>query len=461
MCSSALASLRPRTAASLRPRTAWLAPLLLCCGGVSPAQADDDFWSTLTGGKLDVTARYRYETVDDNQLPTVRRAGANTLRTAVGYSTPLLAGWGAYVQIEDVRALGTEHYSDGGRNGATRRATIVDPEGTELQQASLRYRGFPRTQITFGRQEIDHRASPLNRFAGSVAWRQNVQSMDALRVVNDQLPGVKIDYAYVWNVNRIFGEDNRLPDRSDFNVSGNLLDITYSGIANATLEPYLYRLNFDTKVTATRALSTTTYGARLQGSYDVISRAAKLLYVAEAAHQQDFGSNPLHLSVGYYMVEFGATQLFNDPDFESMTVKLSYELLEGSGRVVVRGTGVPASFQTPLGTNHAFQGWADRFLTTPADGVKDAYATLAARAFGTNFTVTLHRFDADHDNYSYGSEWDIQATRVFADHYTAGVKYARYDVSDNSLNRARNGQTSAGKQAFDSNKLWLWGEIRF
>ena len=41
------------------------------------------------------------------------------------------------------------------------------------------------------------------------------------------------------------------------------------------------------------------------------------------------------------------------------------------------------------------------------------------------------------------------------------MKYARYDASDNSLNRARNGQTSAGKQAFDSNKLWLWGEIRF
>jgi hypothetical protein len=31
------------------------------------------------------------------------------------------------------------------------------------------------------------------------------------------------------------------------------------------------------------------------------------------------------------------------------------------------------AFQAPLGTKHAFQGWADEFLNTPTDGIEDAY----------------------------------------------------------------------------------------
>ena len=32
------------------------------------------------------------------------------------------------------------------------------------------------------------------------------------------------------------------------------------------------------------------------------------------------------------------------------------------------------SFQTPLATGFKFQGWADKFLTTPPNGVRDLYA---------------------------------------------------------------------------------------
>ena len=53
-----------------------------------------------------------------------------------------------------------------------------------------------------------------------------------------------------------------------------------------------------------------------------------------------------------------------------VTVKAAYESLEGNG---ARG------FSTPLATLHAFQGWADVFLNTPADGVDDASLTLVVR----------------------------------------------------------------------------------
>ena len=42
---------------------------------------------------------------------------ANTLRTALGYSTGLFHGLGAYLQLEDVRALGDDTFNDGGANG--------------------------------------------------------------------------------------------------------------------------------------------------------------------------------------------------------------------------------------------------------------------------------------------------------------------------------------------------------
>ena len=50
---------------------------------------------------------------------------------------------------------------------------------------------------------------------------------------------------------------------------------------------------------------------------------------------------------------------------------------------------------------------------------------------------------------------------LFRSHYTLGIKYARYEASGNALNLARNGATSAGKQAYDLTKLWLWAELKF
>lgn len=423
----------------------------------------DDLWRALTGGKPDLYLRYRFENVDDGQRPRVEDAYANTLRSALGYSTGLYHGFGLYGQLEDVRALGDQDFNDGGRNGVASRAVVVDPQGTEIQQANVRYRGLPKTQVTLGRQEIEHRAAPLHRYVGNILWRQNWQSFDALRMSNDSIPALHVDYAYVWNVNRIFGDDNPLPDRADFDLDGHLIDLTWRGIPYSTLEPYAYLLDFgDNRLAGTRALSTATYGARLQGAYDLVASASKLLYTVEFAHQQDYGSdNPVDISVNYILAELGITRAFTYPWLESVTLKASYEVLGGDGAVSVGKGKIGRAFQTPLGTNHAFQGWADRFLTTPADGVVDIYGTLAVKAAGATFALIYHDFDADEGGYDYGSEWDAQLTRPFFEHYTLGIKLARYEASGNARNLARNGASSAGKQAYDLTKLWLWAEMKF
>ena len=51
----------------------------------------------------------------------------------------------------------------GARTASSNKATVVDPEGTEINQANLRYAGLPYTTLKLGRQEIEHRQAPLHR----------------------------------------------------------------------------------------------------------------------------------------------------------------------------------------------------------------------------------------------------------------------------------------------------------
>jgi hypothetical protein len=435
---------------------------------VNTARADD-LWQALTGGKPDLYLRYRFENVEDGQTPALKDAYASTLRTALGYSTGLYHDFGAYVQLEDVRVIGNDLYNDGGTNGVTNRAIVVDPDGTELQQANLRYRGLPKTTLTMGRQEIEHRQAPLHRYVGNILWRQNWQSFDAFRAISQSLPAVKIDYAYIWNVNRIFGQDNKIADRANYRMDSQAVDITYTGFTWGTFEPYAYLLDFDSNVPATQVMTTATYGLRFSGAYDIVTQAAKILYTGELAHQEGWRGNPVKVDENYYLGELGVTKLLSNPVIESITIKGSYEVLEGSGPATVTigktKTTVPIAFQTPLGTNHAFQGWADRFLITPKDGVNDLFGTFAAKVYGANLAVIYHDFSSNNIDYDYGTEWDLQLTRTFNEHYTFGLKYADYNADQNKTNLARNAPkntaTDQFKQAYDLTKFWAWVEVKF
>ena len=61
--------------------------------------------------------------------------------------------------------------------------------------------------------------------------------------------------------------------------------------------------------------------------------------------------------------------------FGPLGFKAGYEVLEGAP------TGGLA-FVTPLATLHKFQGWADKFLATPASGIEDAYIAVFGNALG-------------------------------------------------------------------------------
>ncbi|MCY1547804.1 hypothetical protein D9M68_838820 [compost metagenome] len=117
-------------------------------------------------------------------------------------------------------------------------------------------------------------------------------------------------------------------------------------------------------------------------------------------------------------------------------MKAGYEVLGGA-----EGPGNRA-FQTPLATKHAFQGWADLFLMTPADGIEDAYFGAILPLFGGSLQAWYHDFRAEQGSSRYGKEIDLSYAHPVPDvkGLVGLVKYASYDADD---------------FAVDTDKLWL------
>ena len=80
----------------------------------------------------------------------------------------------------------------------------VTSEDVEWDQIYLKVgrENWWNTWAIGGRQRItldDH------RFIGNVGWRQNEQTFDSVRVTTNLIPDLKLDYSYIWEVQRIFG----------------------------------------------------------------------------------------------------------------------------------------------------------------------------------------------------------------------------------------------------------------
>lgn len=389
-------------------KTATASLAIFCCCLVfsSAVSAGDEKVGLLGISDASVFMRYRLELVNQSGLP--ENATASTLQTLFAVKTGNTKGFEAFAELRNVTNIGAENYNNT-INGRTTFPVVADPEATEVDQAYLSYTGIEGTNISVGRQKL---VWGNKRFVSKLVWRQNHRSFDGVFLESKLADGLELKYAYAFNVNRAFTDRSPV---GNFDGNFHLADLYYDVADFGKLTAYGYSLDMDDGFAA--ALSTRTFGANFTGSRPV-SDDVKIGYVIEAAHQKDIGNNPFDIGVGYFRAEPSVT-------VNGLKLRAGYEVLGGNG---TRG------FQTPLALLHAYNGWADQFLVTPADGLRDTYAEMVYRVpgesglAGTVLTLAFHRFDSDVGNIKYGTEWDAAISKKLFGRVTALAKVAFYNA---------------------------------
>ncbi len=368
-------------------------------------------------GDWSADLRYRHEYVDDEAFG--QEAHADTLRLRLGWSGELRRGFSAGAELEGVAELG-DHFNSGA-NGRTAYPVVPDARALEINRAWLGWRG-ERLAATLGRQRL---LLDNQRFVGNVGWRQNEQTFDALRLEYAPADAFRLRYAWAGRVHRVAGDEARDPLARERELDAHFLNAAWTGAAG-TLVGYGYWLDDRDLASA----SSRTLGLRWSGQRGL--GPGTFGWTLESARQHEHADNPRDFSLGYLLVEPSWKQA-------GLTWKLGLERLEGDGVV---------GFQTPLATLHAFNGWADKFGTTPANGLEDRYASVSGPLAGgrLGWTVAWHDFSADRGGADYGREWDASLSFPLPGDLKGLLKLADYR-SDGF--------------ARDTRKLWLQLEWKF
>lgn len=361
----------------------------------APAPAPE-YWIQPT---IDIRARYEFADINGFD-----RSHAFTIRERLGLKTRAWNGFSAFIEGEFSQAAIDDFH--GGAPGATpfdpANSVIADPETNELNQFFLQYDGFD-TVLKLGRQRIIYDNAA---FIGNVGWRQNEQTFDAISLSNKQIENLTLNYAYINQVNRIFGSDADAPLTSTPNVqdiggSVHLLNASYAGIAGVTLGGYAYLMNFEDKPnwdnnTFGISAKTTQLGLALHG---------------ELAFQDKAGV--LGEDQALY-AHFAATKAFG-----TQSITFGVEHLD-------------AGFKTPLATVHAFNGFADAFiggrLEGSHNGLTDLYVSHTIPIFaGIKWTNALHAYGDNEVSTGYGWEYNSVLVKKFDDHFTAIAKFSHFE----------------------------------
>ena len=404
-----------------------LAMALPVFGGEAPVA--NTLEEAIKNGTPLFTLLYRYEEVDQSNIE--KNAHASTLRTTVGYRSAPYKGFSFLVEAEDITVVGDPHaYNNLGfghlNNGVTDRPVVADPALTQINQAYFQWKN-DANKAHIGRREI---VIGDSRFVGNVGWRQNHQSFDAFAFTNSSLDFATLSYRFISKVNHITGA---VLDMESHLVNA---DINVGEIGKLGL--YGYMLDY-TRPT-TYALSTATWGGEFKGKTE-LSEDFGLLYEAEYAAQSDYGDNPNNVDATYMHLMAGAA-------LKPVTLKIGYEVLGGDAAT----TDNKGMFVTPLATLHKWNGWADRFLGTPAAGLNDLYFLASGKLGPVKGLAVYHIFTADDGDADFGKEFDIQFTYKTAWKQTFGLKAAFFTTDTEEVNLP----AVPKLWEVDSNKFWAF-----
>ena len=436
-----------------------LSAVLLSMSVVSPAMANItqevedalNFYHYGKNGAVKFDLNTRWENVNQDNVigangkPSTgiaqpSTANAVTSRLRLGLLSPVFHGIQGYAEYAGLLAIDEDYNS--GRNNNNIYSKVLDPQKSELNQLWISYAGIPDTVIKGGRQRIK---LDDDRFIGNVGWRQMEQTYDSVLIThnNQQLFGLTINAGYIGNVQTFTATTE--------NINAPLLNINYKLGDYGNVVGYGYWLDYtEGNEPTTPEKSNQTYGLRLSnfqkpGDTLKISDNYGLVYTAELGYQENYG----HGKVKYQADRLNLMGGFTAFNF---TFQGAVEQLGGKG--------LNKTFDTPLGTNHAFQGWADVFVVnTPNQGIRDIFGTVMSTFDRGDIVLTAvyHDFSDDTGQRHYGTEWDASVLKKFGKHYSLLAKYAFYGADSSYVT----GGVDKSFANTDTQKIWLQGNISF
>lgn len=371
-------------------------------------------------GQIKFALRFRYEHVHISNNLATKPANANTLRLRAGYMTPEFFKLQIYAEYEGNLAMQEDYNSLA--NGFNQFEQVADPQKQELNQFWLSYKGIPDTLIKGGRQRLD---LDNQRFIGNNSWRQLEQTFDSILIRNQSIGNLTLNLIYIGQIQSVIATQQV--------IEMPILNFSYQFGRFSTLTGYGYWLADYNDADN----STQTYGVRIHGE-PILRHGIKLLYDVGYSNQADYKNNLSNYALDRYNLILGAS-------YEGVALKSGIELLDGNGA---------SAFQTPLGSNHDFQGWADKFTVTPDAGIRDIQASIDKSFYGVKFKFAYHYFIEARGSGKYGNEYDFLIEKRFGKHYQILAKYAYYDAYNSQA------AVNAGVEK-NTQKLWLQGSVNF
>jgi hypothetical protein len=373
----------------------------------------------IASGKATLNLRPRYEFVDQDGRPD--EANAFTVRTLAGWKTGAWNGLSATIELIDVGRLDDE-YNDG-QNGKVRYPVVADPDNTDVNQLYLDWAGLPATNIRAGRQSIK---LDNVRFVGNVEFRQVMQVFNGVTVENRSLPNTRLYAGYLGRVKTV---DTRQHDTDTL-----LLNARYALSPSEALVGYGYFQDQPGAIAAAgfsgpapTDTSNQIVGLRADGAHP-FGEKWKLLYTGEYAMQNDYAGGDARIDAHYLRLGLGG-------QLGDFALRVDRELLSSNDGLY--------AFQTPLGTNHLFQGWADQFLTTPRQGIRDTFVSASAKIEKAQLLAEYHQLKSDIGGIDFGDEFDVGISYPLMQKLIGKLEYADYKAGD----------TVSGK--VDTRKFWL------
>jgi hypothetical protein len=366
--------------------------------------------------------------------------------------------------FNDRRGNLPEHNNGTASSNAFKRQfpNIVDPGYTDINQLFVEWTGIKNTKLKLGRQIVN---LDNVRFIGDIAFRQNTQVFDGISVLNKSIPNTEIFASHFTKVRQV---NTKLRDG---NIS--ILNAKYRWLPTESLTGYAYLVDVanlsqnngnpaavgtaaqggnglgasdDLVKTATTDASSKTFGVRLDGVH-IFNPTWKGLYTAEYAKQDDYrGGSPL-IDAHYFKIGGGV-------GYDVWSLRVDHEKLSSNDGKY--------GFQTPLGTNHLFQGWSDHFLATPRQGIEDTFVTFAGSIEKAKLYAEYHIMKADEKYQSigklgdkYGTEFDASVMYPFTDAVWGKIEYAKFNESD-----VYGGLRNAARKG-DKEIVWVTAQFSF